>query len=68
MHKKGFSLLELMVALAAASILSLTALKVYGMYYRTFNYLSKDYQEKSAEILKKMNLTNPYCCGKVIKR
>lgn len=46
--KRGFTLMELMVAICAAAILSMTAWNVYSSCHRTFRHLQKTYNEETA--------------------
>lgn len=58
--KKGFTLVELMVALAAASILSLAALQIYGMYLGAYKQQILRYQEESQALIREMQQVYPY--------
>lgn len=59
----GFSLVELLVAVVAASIVSLMALQVYGGYHKLYLHLYGDYQKESAAILEELRRLNPYFSG-----
>lgn len=69
----GFTLMELMIAMAAASVISLSAFLFYGQYHRTVLYLQKEYSRDSSELIRQMKNLNPYgrqgrrekpCCNK----
>ena len=66
--KEGFTLIELMVASLAASVISLVALQVYAGYHKLFLHLYNDYQKETAAILKELRRINPYCSGASLKR
>lgn len=62
--KKGFSLLELMTALTAASIISLWAFTCYGQFNRTSFQLKEDYRKSSEKFLRELQCVMPYAiCG-----
>lgn len=61
--KCGFSLAELLVAVVAASVVSLAALQVYSLYHGTFLHLYRSYQEETTELLEELRLLNPYASG-----
>ena len=52
--KRGFTLMELMVAICAAVILSMTAWNVYGSCHRTFLHLQKTYNEETAKYFSRL--------------
>ena len=64
----GFALIELLVAVVAATTLSLVALQVYGGYHRLYLLLYGEYQKETAAILEELRRINPYCLGARIKR
>ncbi|MCF0223761.1 MAG: prepilin-type N-terminal cleavage/methylation domain-containing protein [Fibrobacter sp.] len=59
--KNGFTLIELMVALAASAILSLSVLQFYGYCHRLSFALLRDYQKERSELLMQMKNAMPYC-------
>ncbi len=56
----GFTLMELLVAVVAASVVSLAALQVYGHYHRVYSNLYGSYQKETAAILEELRRINPY--------
>lgn len=50
----GYSLVELLIAIACASILSLAAWNVFSFYERGSRYLAVDHQRKSAELFEQI--------------
>lgn len=58
--RKGFTLVELFVALAAASILSASALQLYGHFHHLTLHFIQDYQQESFELMQQMRQVNPY--------
>ena len=60
MPRDGFTLMELLVAMAAASVLSLSALKLYGQFHGMVLLFVKDYQQESTELLLQMRNVFPY--------
>ena len=56
----GFSLIELLVAVVAASVVSLVALEFYAGSYRLYLHLYGDYQKETAAILEELRRLNPY--------
>ena len=58
--RKGFTLVELLVALAAASILSASALQLYGHFHHLTQHFIQDYQQESSELMQQMRQVNPY--------
>lgn len=58
--KLGFTLMELLVALAAASVLSLSALQLYGLYYASTFRLIQNYHRESSLLLQRVNESFPY--------
>lgn len=65
---RGFTLVELLAAVVAASVVSLVALDFYGQSHKVFLYLYADYQKETAAILEELRRINPYCLGAKIKR
>lgn len=61
--RSGFTLVELLVAVVAASVVSLMALQVYGMYHRLYGRLYGDYRRESAAIIEELRATDPYASG-----
>lgn len=47
--QKGFTLMELMVALAIAGILVSSALGLYGMFHREYVYILAAYDSRATE-------------------
>ena len=68
LKKGGFTLAELLVAVVAASMISLAALQLYGAYHSLYLHLYGDYQKETAELLDGIRRINPYCFGARIKR
>lgn len=68
--RKGYTLIELLVALAAASILCASALQLYGRFHHLTLHFIKDYQRESSELIQQMHRAIPYskCRGETIKR
>ena len=64
----GFTLAELLVAVVAASVVSIGVFGVYSGYYRLYLQLYGGYQKESAAILEELRRINPYCFGARIKR
>ncbi len=58
--RSGFTLVELMVALAAASILSLGVLAGLGRFQSTLFNLRKNYEAESRELLHLLHCSGPY--------
>ncbi len=58
--RKGFTLVELLVALAAVSVLSASALQLYGNFHHLTLHFIQDYQQESSELLQQMRQVNPY--------
>lgn len=52
--KSGYTLMELLVALAAASILSALALQLYGTFHHVTLHFIIDYQRESSELIQQM--------------
>lgn len=67
---KGYTLIELLVALAAASILSASALQLYSRFHHLTLHFIKDYQRESSELIQQMHRAIPYSKsrGETIKR
>ena len=61
--KRGFTLMELLVALAMASILSLTVLGSLGRIHKSYCTLQKNYEEESRMLLLKLRCSSPYPPG-----
>ena len=59
----GFSLAELLVAVVAASVVSIGALGVYSGYYRLYLLLYGGYQKETAAALEELRRINPYVSG-----
>jgi prepilin-type N-terminal cleavage/methylation domain-containing protein len=59
----GFTLAELLVAVVAASVVSIGALGVYSGYYRLYLLLYGGYQKETAAILEELRRINPYVSG-----
>ena len=59
----GFSLAELLVAVVAASVISIGALGVYSGYYRLYLLLYGGYQKETAAALEELRRINPYVSG-----
>ena len=59
----GFTLAELLVAVVAASVVSIGALGVYSGYYRLYLLLYGGYQKETAAALEELRLINPYVSG-----
>ena len=59
----GFTLAELLVAVVAASVVSIGALGVYSGYYRLYLLLYGGYQKESAAALEELRRINPYVSG-----
>ncbi|WP_298771630.1 type II secretion system protein J [uncultured Fibrobacter sp.] len=59
----GFTLVEMLVAVAAASIVSLAALQAYTQYYRLTVRLYDWYQKETAGFLDEIRRLNPYVSG-----
>lgn len=57
---KGFTLLELMVAIAVSSILMLVALGAFRSYHRMAMTLYSSYQRESSFLIDKMHSVQPY--------
>ena len=66
--KKGFTLIEILVATVAASMVSLAALELYAGYHRLYQHLYKDYQKETAAILEELRRINPYVSGASLRR
>ena len=68
--RKGYTLIELLVALAAASILSASALQLYSRFHHLTLHFIKDYQRESSELIQQMHRAIPYSKsrGETIKR
>ncbi|MCF0220752.1 MAG: prepilin-type N-terminal cleavage/methylation domain-containing protein [Fibrobacter sp.] len=58
--KSGFTLIELLVAMAAASVLSVSALQVYGRFHRFSATLTRSYQTETADLLRNIRCAVPY--------
>ena len=67
-ERAGFTLVELLVASVAASVISLAALQVYSQYHKLYMYLYGDYQKETAAILKELRRINPYVSGTSLRR
>lgn len=52
--QKGFTLMELMVALAVSGILVSSALALYGMFRREYVHVLAAYDSRSTEYIHKM--------------
>ena len=52
--QKGFTLMELMVALAVAGILVSSALVLYGMFHREYVHILAAYDSRSTEYIHTM--------------
>lgn len=52
--KRGYTIVELLVAIAAASILSITLWNFFDSNHRSYLHLYKSYDETSMEILKRL--------------
>ena len=52
--QKGFTLMELMVALAVAGILVSSALGLYGMFHREYVHILAAYDSRSTEYIHTM--------------
>jgi prepilin-type N-terminal cleavage/methylation domain-containing protein len=59
----GFTLAELLVAVVAASVVSIGALGVYSCYYRLYLLLYGGYQKETAAALEELRRINPYVSG-----
>ena len=59
----GFTLAELLVAVVAASVVSIGALGVYSGYYRLYLLLYGGYQKETAAALEELWRINPYVSG-----
>lgn len=59
----GFTLAELLVAVVAASVVSIGALGVYSGYYRLYLHLYGGYQKETAAALEELRRINPYVSG-----
>ena len=59
----GFTLAELLVAVVAASVVSIGALGVYSGYYRLYQLLYGGYQKETAAALEELRRINPYVSG-----
>ena len=59
----GFTLAELLVAVLAASVISIGALGVYSGYYRLYLQLYGGYQKETAAALEELRRINPYVSG-----
>ena len=59
----GFTLAELLVAVVAASVVSIGALGVYSGYYRLYLLLYGGYQKETAAALEELRRVNPYVSG-----
>ena len=59
----GFTLAELLVAVVAASVVSIGALGVYSGYYRLYLLLYGGYQKETAAALEELRRINPYVSG-----
>lgn len=59
----GFTLMELMVATAAASVLILSALQLYVQFYGISVRLQVDYRRESREQILQMQNSMPYFQG-----
>ena len=64
----GFTLAELLVAVLAASVISIGALGVYSGYYRLYLQLYGGYQKETAAILEELRRINPYESGPCLRR
>ena len=64
----GFTLAELLVAVVAASVISIGALGVYSGYYRLYLQLYGGYQKETAAILEELRRINPYESGPCLRR
>lgn len=61
--RAGFTLMELMVATAAASVLILSALQLYVQFYGISVRLQVDYRRESREQILQMQNSMPYFQG-----
>ena len=68
LKKGGFTLAELLVAVVAASMVSLAALQLYGAYHSLYLHLYGDYQKETAAILEELRRINPYESGPCLRR
>ena len=59
----GFTLAELLVAVVAASVVSLAALQLYAGYHKLYLQLYVGYQKETAAILDELRRLNPYVSG-----
>ena len=64
----GFTLAELLVAVVAASVVSIGALGVYSGYYRLYLLLYGGYQKETAAALEELRRINPYVSGSCRER
>ena len=64
----GFTLVELLVAVVASSVISIGALGVYSGYYRLYLQLCGGYQKETAAILNELRRINPYESGTCLGR
>ena len=64
----GFTLAELLVAVVAASVVSIGALGVYSGYYRLYLHLYGGYKKQTAAALEELRRINPYCFGTSLRR
>ncbi len=65
---RGFTLAELLVAVVAASVISIGALGVYSGYYRLYLQLYGGYQKETAAILEELRRITPYESGPCLRR
>lgn len=64
----GFTLAELLVAVVAASVVSIGVFGVYSGYYRLYLQLYGGYQKETAAILEELRRINPYESGPCLRR
>lgn len=58
--KSGFTLIELLVAMAAASVVSLSALQMYGLYHHLVVHQVQSYHRESGTLLQRAYDVIPY--------
>lgn len=57
---KGFTLMELMVAMVVATIVTLSASDLYGRYHRSILFLQKNYLDRMGVLVADMYRVMPY--------
>lgn len=65
--KSGFTFVELLVAVLAASIVSLIALNIYVQYHKCFLHLYNSNQKETSALIDSLQRSKPYYKGLMYK-